>query len=173
MFRSVGVLVVAGLVMATLLTLVRFWTAPHAQTAEWLYLHQQLSTLIEEPYVVLPLPEQPFLTPGRPAYRNSNGSVTVLPVRAPDGYSGPIDMLAAFGADGRLRGVRIVAHRETPGLGDKLTDPAWLESVHGQLPLALKKDGGGIDAFTGATITPRATLKAINAAGDWLARQPR
>lgn len=92
------------------------------------------------------------------------------PVVAPDGYSGPIKLLVAVQYDGTLAGVRVIAHRETPGLGDPIeeTRSVWILKFTGR-SLAdpqpdkwkVKKDGGVFDQFTGATITPRAVVKAV------------
>jgi electron transport complex protein RnfG len=97
----------------------------------------------------------------------------VLHTTAPDGYRGPIEMLVAIAADGRLIGVQVVRHRETPGLGDAFENrnADWLPKFSGkslddppQQRWAVRPDGGDFDAFTGATITPRAIVKAIRRA---------
>lgn len=107
------------------------------------------------------------------AYRARQGervSAVILPVVAPDGYSGRIDLLVGIRADGTIAGVRSVSHRETPGLGDKIetAKSQWILSFNGKslsMPIpeqwAVKKDGGQFDQFTGATITPRAVVKAV------------
>ena len=90
----------------------------------------------------------------------------------PKGYSGDITLLIAIADDNRtLRGVRVLAHKETPGLGDKIEtriDP-WIHGFAGKTlantRFAVKKDGGDFDAFSGATITPRAV---VNLTGDIL-----
>lgn len=86
------------------------------------------------------------------------------------GYSGDIALLVAIKADGQLSGVRVLSHTETPGLGDKIEQAKsdWILGFSG-LSLstpdttgwAVKKDGGQFDAFTGATITPRAVVKGV------------
>jgi electron transport complex protein RnfG len=88
---------------------------------------------------------------------------------APDGYSGPIQLLIGVYADGTLAGARVLAHKETPGLGDGIDEKRspWILTFAGK-SLAdpqserwkVKKDGGTFDQFTGATITPRAVVKA-------------
>ena len=89
---------------------------------------------------------------------------------APDGYSGAIRMVVGTDAKGAVSAVRVLAHKETPGLGDKieLKKSSWIESFIGKsltadndTTWAVKKDGGEFDAFTGATITPRAVVKAV------------
>lgn len=113
------------------------------------------------------------LTGSKDAYRARKGgavSAVILPVVAPDGYSGRIDLLVGINADGSIAGVRSVNHRETPGLGDKIetAKSQWVLDFDGKslsMPVqeqwAVKKDGGQFDQFTGATITPRAVVKAV------------
>ncbi|OOZ38330.1 hypothetical protein BOW53_15910 [Solemya pervernicosa gill symbiont] len=107
------------------------------------------------------------------AYRARSGAqavAVVLTPIAPDGYNGTIKLLVAINHDSTLAGVRILSHRETPGLGDgieversdwvlgfnsrSLSDPAIKQ-------WGVKKDGGAFDQFTGATITPRAVVNAV------------
>ncbi len=89
---------------------------------------------------------------------------------APDGYSGNIRLLVGVQADDTLSGVRVVAHRETPGLGDAIDEQRsdWVYGFDGKSlgnpPLAkwaVRKDGGHFDQLTGATITPRAIVRAV------------
>jgi electron transport complex protein RnfG len=89
---------------------------------------------------------------------------------APDGYGGPIKLLVAVLKDGTLGGVRVVKHKETPGLGDRIDElkSDWILHFSGRSlgdpPVQkwkVKKDGGVFDQFTGATITPRAVVKAV------------
>ncbi len=89
---------------------------------------------------------------------------------APDGYRGPLELLVAIAPDGSLIGVQVIRHDETPGLGDAFEnrDVAWLERFRGlslsnppQQRWTVRRDGGDFDAFTGATITPRAIVKAV------------
>lgn len=94
-------------------------------------------------------------------------------VVAPDGYSGAIRLLVGVNWDGSLAGVRAVSHRETPGLGDaiEVERSNWVlgfagRSLQDPKPEAwrVRKDGGAFDQFTGATITPRAVVKAVKKA---------
>lgn len=86
------------------------------------------------------------------------------------GYSGAIRVLVGIDREGRLLGVRVLAHTETPGLGDKIEAARsdWILSFDGlslgdppQDQWKVKKDGGRFDQFAGATITPRAVVAAI------------
>ena len=88
----------------------------------------------------------------------------------PNGYSGPIKLLVAVRTDGTLGGVRVVSHKETPGLGDKIEvrKSDWVhdfrdKSIGNPAPSRwkVKRDGGDFDQFTGATITPRSIVEAV------------
>ncbi len=85
------------------------------------------------------------------------------------GYSGAIQLIIAVRTDGTLAGVRVISHRETPGLGDKIEhqrDP-WIlnftgRHLHNPQRWQVQRDGGDFDQFTGATITPRAVVAAVH-----------
>lgn len=86
------------------------------------------------------------------------------------GYGGEIQVLMAVDADGRMLGVRILKHSETPGLGDKIEvkKDDWVLDFNGKSlgdpapeKWGVKKDNGVFDQFAGATITPRAVVKAV------------
>ncbi|MDG9857710.1 electron transport complex subunit RsxG [Pseudomonas nitroreducens] len=111
-----------------------------------------------------------------PAYiarlRGQATAVVLQPV-ARDGYGGSIQLLVGVTAQGRLLGVRVVAHHETPGQGDRieLGKSGWLRGFDGRSLTdpgdngwKVKKDGGQFDQFAGATITPRAVVKATHLA---------
>ncbi|MDO8329137.1 MAG: electron transport complex subunit RsxG [Fluviicoccus sp.] len=107
------------------------------------------------------------------ATRQGQPVAVLFPVIAPDGYSGRIRLLVAIRANGEMAGVRALAHRETPGLGDAIeaAKSDWILGFNGkslQNPdesgWQVRKDGGVIDQFTGATITPRAVVKAVHLA---------
>ena len=131
----------------------------------------------------LPLPPSAALgsdeeTTGYLARKTGKASALVFEAVAPDGYSGRIRLLLAVAADGTLLGVRVTQHKETPGLGDYI-DPRkdrnkerpWIRQFDG-LSLAtvsdrewrVKKDGGHFDSVAGATVTPRAVIKAVHRA---------
>lgn len=91
-------------------------------------------------------------------------------VTARDGYAGPIRVLVGVRMDGGVTGVRIVSHRETPGLGDRIDQSRsdWVYQFDGRSlgnpdvgGWALEVDGGDFDQLTGASVTPRAVIKAI------------
>jgi len=95
----------------------------------------------------------------------------VLQVIAPNGYSGPIVLLVGINLSGEVVGVRVVKHKETPGLGDgiEIQRSDWIKSFTGKsnkdpgdIGWKVKRDGGEFDQFTGATITPRAIVSAVH-----------
>jgi electron transport complex protein RnfG len=103
-----------------------------------------------------------------PAKRHNKTFAILIEHTYPKGYSGDIRLLSGINLDGTLLGVRVISHNETPGLGDKIDTrkSSWIEQFKG-LSLKnntsfwrVKPDGGEFDAFTGATITPRAVVSA-------------
>lgn len=121
------------------------------------------------------LPADQRLNGGEPitawvARRNGQPTGLIMPVVAPDGYSGDIHLLVGMNLQGKVLGVRVTSHRETPGLGDRIETKKsdWIHSFTGRSlgnpePKSwnVKKNGGTFDQFTGATITPRAVVKAV------------
>ena len=104
---------------------------------------------------------------------NNNPAAIILEAVAHDGYKGDIKLLIAIKVDGSIAGVRVLAHAETPGLGDyieiakgnwiKLFDGESLQKTSGA-NWKVKKDGGQFDYMAGATITPRAIVGAVHKA---------
>ena len=97
----------------------------------------------------------------------------ILPAIAPDGYTESIRLLVGIARDGQIRGVRVVAHKETPGLGDRieLKKSPWILQFDGasltlppEAQWLVVKDGGAFDQMSGATITPRAVVAAVQRA---------
>lgn len=93
------------------------------------------------------------------------------------GYAGQIRLVMGISPDGKVLGVRVLSHSETPGLGDKIDvqKADWIHSFVGKAldnaKWGVKKDGGEFDQFAGATITPRAVVKAVHEGLQWYASQ--
>ncbi len=124
-----------------------------------------LSTLTDQQLLRLPQTSQWYQ-----AKQNGEVTAVLLPLVAPEGYTEAIRLIMAVDRDGELLGVRVIQHKETPGLGDQIeaTKSDWIHGFVGQsfdrTPLEdwqVKKDGGEFDQLTGATITPRAVVKAV------------
>lgn len=103
------------------------------------------------------------------ATKNSEPSGVAIEAVAPDGYNGAIKIIVGLDYNATVTGVRVLSHKETPGLGDKidLRVSDWILVFTGQTldsdndsKWGVKKDGGQFDQFSGATITPRAVVKA-------------
>lgn len=143
---------------AALLTQLNAITPPHD------------NDLLQEPLIV----QAPELlgSDQTTVYRARLGQEPVAAIFSPviaQGYSGAIRLLIAVRKDGVLAGVRVLSHRETPGLGDKIEhdrDP-WILNFTGKhlnhpQRWRVRRDGGDFDQFTGATITPRAVVAATH-----------
>ena len=102
-------------------------------------------------------------------------SIAILEATAPDGYSGKIHLIVAVRSDGpndgKIAGVRVISNKETPGLGDyiEIAKSKWIAVFDGtslqgstDSDWQVKKDGGSFDYMAGATITPRAVIKAVH-----------
>jgi electron transport complex protein RnfG len=116
-----------------------------------------------------PLPLHRARLGGRPV-------AALMEVVAPGGYGGAIRLLLAVKPDGSVIGVRVLAHSETPGVGDAIEPrrSAWLERMTGRAlgnpaleSWAIRKDGGDFDQYTGATVTSRAVVGAVRDALRW------
>ena len=124
-----------------------------------------------------PIPEQYWLALGLDnggdvhiARLNDQPVAAIVPSITTDGYSGDIAMIVGINFDGTVAGVRVVDHKETPGLGDKieLRKSDWILSFNGKSlnnpelsKWNVEKDRGDFDQFTGATITPKAVIHQI------------
>ena len=162
-------------------------TAPRITANEHLALLQQINTLVApERYDNDPIADSVSLPAAalgssKPVVvyraRKQNQPVAALFITTtPNGYSGDIRMVVGVNADQTLAGVRILAHKETPGLGDKIETGrgSWIFSFTNKSltkpseeKWAVKKDGGEFDQFTGATITPRAVVGAVKRVLQW------
>ena len=130
------------------------------------------NALIDDTFVVAANESFLNIREDRRAYRARQDSEiigVILPATARDGYSGDIRLLIGVHRDGRVAGVRVISHRETPGLGDAIdtNKSDWVLGFTDQSLAKLglngwrvRKDGGVFDQFTGATITPRAVIVA-------------
>lgn len=124
---------------------------------------------------LLRLPRQQSIYRAR---RDGDVTAVVVPAYAPDGYSGGIELIIGINRDGSIAGLRVLEHRETPGLGDAVDyrKSDWVDAFRGRSlgdpPVeqwAVRKDGGVFDQFTGATVTPRAVVHAARRALQWTA----
>ncbi|MFV9616132.1 MAG: electron transport complex subunit RsxG [Gammaproteobacteria bacterium] len=127
-----------------------------------------LDTITIKPSTLLSTKEESLAYRAR---KNDQNVAVVFSSIAPSGYNGSIHLLVGVKADGTLSGVRVVKHRETPGLGDvvEISRSNWILGFNDKSlsnpdnkGWKVKRDGGVFDQFTGATITPRAVVNAVH-----------
>jgi len=169
-------------ICTTLVVVTWHTTADRIAANEQAFLEQSLSPAVAgidydsgllESRLVIP---QPHSLPGAGdavvyrVYKDDEPAAALFVVSARDGYSGPIRFLVGISVDGTIAGIHILEHRETPGLGDGIDSSIsdWPLQFRGRslgnpLPSgwAIKSDGGEFDQLTGASVTPRAVIKAI------------
>jgi len=175
-----------GLLTSGALALADRATLEDIKAAQDLDMKQSLTQVLPGQYdndllkdtLILPGPDGEQLTVYR-ARRAGQVVAVVFKVQA-RGYAGPIVSMMGVDRDGKMLGVRVIKHSETPGLGDKI-EPAkgeWIHSFAGKSlgnppaeKFAVKKDGGVFDQFAGATITPRAVVKSVKGGLAFFAKE--
>lgn len=193
--RTAAILFVFVIVFTGLLSGAYLWTRPALEASA----AEEKMKLIDEVLPrdsydnnllkdTVTLPAHPLLGTDEPtiAYRARKGATPVALVFeavAPDGYAGRIRLVIAVHADGSIAGVRVTQHKETPGLGDyiepkkdKNKERPWITQFNGHAYAStldkdwrVKKDGGRFDFVAGATVTPRAVIKAVRKATRYVA----
>lgn len=186
------IIIATAAVLAVIVSLVASAAKERIERNEQAWLQQRLDALIAPPLhdndllmdrIVVSSPDMLGTTAPVTIFRarlQGEPVAAVIYTIAPDGYQGPIEMLVAIALDGTLIGVQIVRHRETQGLGDQFENRRadWLHNFKGlslnhppQQRWSVRKDGGDFDEFTGATITPRAIVRATRRALEFYASQ--
>jgi electron transport complex protein RnfG len=179
-----GITAVASLLLYSVYVMSAPILAQHQQEALLRQLNSlvpadQYNNALAEDTLTVTAPELDLKTPVTiyRARQDNQAVASLLVVTAPNGYSGEIKLMVAVRADGRLAGVRVLAHKETPGLGDYIEDKRspW---VHQFVDKSLtdpslsrwkvKKDGGIFTYNTGATITPRAIVSTVARTLTWV-----
>ena len=103
-------------------------------------------------------------------YSDDRPVAALFAVTAPDGYAGPIRILLGIDVNGVVTGLRVLEHRETPGLGDKIEESKsdWVYQFAGKSlgdpaveDWSIRRDGGEFDQLSGASVTPRAVINAV------------
>lgn len=191
--RTAAILFIFVIVFTGLLSGAYLWTKPAIEASaaeekmkladEVLPRSEYDNALLADALTLPPTPELGLADPTT-LYRARLGKqpvALVFEAVAPDGYAGKVRLIIAVRADGRVAGVRVTQHKETPGLGDyveikkdKNKARPWITQFNG-MALAtavdrdwkVKKDGGNIDYHAGATVTPRAVAKAVLKAVKW------
>lgn len=191
--RTAAILFLFVIVFTGLLSAAYQWTKPAIEASaaeekmklvdEVLPRSEYDNKLLADTVALPPTPELGLTEPSTLYRARRDGQPVALVVEAvaPDGYAGKIRLIVALRANGQVAGVRVTQHKETPGLGDyievrkdKNKARPWITQFNG-MALAqvgdkdwkVKKDGGRIDYYAGATVTPRAVSKAVHKAVHW------
>jgi electron transport complex protein RnfG len=193
--RTAAILFVFVIIFTGLLSAAYLWTKPAIEASaaeekmklidEVLPRAEYDNALLQEAVALPPTPELGLADASTLYVARKGGQAVgaIFEAVAPDGYAGKIRLLVAIRADGRIAGVRVVLHKETPGLGDyievkkdKNKARPWITQFTGMALVnvadkdwKVKKDGGRIDHYAGATVTPRAVSKAVHKAAQWAA----
>ncbi len=191
--RTASILFIFVVVFTGLLSGVYLWTLPALEASAAAEKIRRIDEILPRAHYDNDLLNDAALLPPTPelgldresrvyrARKNGTPAALVFETVAPDGYAGKIRLLIALdvsGAQSAVLGVRVTEHRETPGLGDfidiaKDRNKAhpWIRQFDGLIPAQLperawrvKKDGGRFDSLAGATVTPRAVVKAVGKA---------
>ncbi|MFI1773004.1 RnfABCDGE type electron transport complex subunit G [Thalassobellus citreus] len=105
-----------------------------------------------------------------PAFKNNQFVGAAVISYSEKGFSGLVKIMVGFKADGAIKNIAVLEQKETPGLGTKMKDESFLRQFRDKNPdtfnLKVKKDGGDIDALTGATISSRAFSESAKMAYD-------
>jgi electron transport complex protein RnfG len=181
--RAAGVLLIFSILLTAILAYTYYLAQPNIQRNEQdvrrklvaqtlpggSYNNDLLSNQMSLPPDALLGTDKPSLA--WQARLNNVPVAVILEATAPDGYSGKIELLVGIDVEGKLTGVRVVSHKETPGLGDYIetAKSKWIYNFNGKSNSQpddngwkVKKDGGQFDYMAGATITPRAVIKAVH-----------
>lgn len=181
-WKSGVTLAIIAAICTSLVALTWQLTAERIETNEKEWLERNLrpvlaglffDSLITESMLTIPPPHD---LPGSGTaiiyrvYAGEAPAAALFVVSARDGYAGPIRLLIGVAMDGTVTGVRVLEHRETPGLGDRIETAKsdWVLQFDGRSlenpelgKWAIKGDNGAFDQLTGASVTPRAIIKAI------------
>jgi len=181
-WRPVPGLALLALVAGGMVTMTERWTRERIEGNEALQTLRQLNRVLpHELYnndlhldrIELLAPQVLGSREPLPAWRarlDGRPSAAVLTVIAPNGYNGAIRMLVALRPDGRIIGVRVTEHKETPGIGDAIETGKsdWILGFSGRSlrdppenRWRLTIDGGDIDHISGASMTSRTITSAL------------
>jgi electron transport complex protein RnfG len=176
------ILAVVAAICTALVAITWHLTAPRIAENEKAELERSLKPTLSDVFYDSDLSESalvvppPHELPGKEAaiiyrvYSESKPVAAVFVVTARDGFAGPIKLLIGIGYSGEVNGVRVLAHQETPGLGDLIeaSKSDWIEHFAAtslgspaRERWAIRRDGGEFDQLTGASITSRAVVKAV------------
>lgn len=174
MYRMIRVILVVAVTSALILSLIHLLTEKPIQETQNKLISESMKEVVAAEFNNDPFNEKIIVQRGKekftiyPARQDGYVTSLILKTHSNKGYGGRIDVLVGFSLDGTVGSYKVIKHSETPGLGSKVNDPSFKKNVIGKKPhtesFKVRQDGGEIDAITGATITSRALIDAIQKA---------
>lgn len=169
-------MVITAFLSAVLLTFVHNITEKPIKAAQERLIAESIKKVAAGEFDNDPFAESLIIYNGRdqlvlyPARKNGYVTSVIVKSFSNKGFGGRMDVLVSFLLDGTINGYNVFNHKETPGLGSKVNDKHFKDGIIGLNPrrkgFNVKQDGGNIDAVTGATISSRAVVDAIQKAYD-------
>lgn len=173
-YKISGIMLAVAFVSATVLTLVHSVTEKPIAEAKNRLIAESVASVISSEFDNNPFEEKTIIRRGKEKYilypARKDGYITsiVMQSYSNKGFGGKLEVIVGFRPDGIVSGYNVFKHQETPGLGSKVNDESFKKNILGQVPQSesfkVRQDGGEIDAITGATITSRALIDAIQRA---------
>ncbi|MBQ8465341.1 MAG: RnfABCDGE type electron transport complex subunit G [Alphaproteobacteria bacterium] len=174
MTRLIKVILTVAVVSGLVLSFIHLLTEKPIQEAQNKLISESMKEVVAAEFNNEPFKEKIIVKRGKAKYTiypaRQDGYVTslIMKTHSNKGYGGRLDVLVGFSLDGAVGNYKVIKHQETPGLGSKVNDESFKKNIIGKKPneesFKVRQDGGEIDAITGATITSRALIDAIQRA---------
>lgn len=168
------VMLMVALIAAALLSVINQVTKEPIQKAQNKMVAESIQEVVSTKFDNDPYAEKISVKRGKerftlyPARKEGYVTSIVMKTFSNKGFGGRMDVLVSFLLDGTIGGYKVITHKETPGLGSKVNEASFRKNIIGKNPadekFKVRQDGGEVDAITGATITSRALIDAIQKA---------
>ena len=172
--KMIKVILTVAVVSGLMLSFVYLQTKEPIQNAQNKMISESMKEVVATEFDNNPYEEKLVVQRGKekftiyPARKDGYVTSLILKTHSNKGYGGRLDVLVGFSLDGTVGNYKVIKHQETPGLGSKVNDDSFKKNIIGKKPdketFKVRQDGGEIDAITGATITSRALIDAIQKA---------
>lgn len=172
--KMIKVILTVAVVSGLMLSFVYLQTKEPIQNAQNKMISESMKEVVATEFDNNPYEEKLVVQRGKekftiyPARKDGYVTSLILKTHSNKGYGGRLDVLVGFSLDGTVGNYKVIKHQETPGLGSRVNDDSFKKNIIGKKPdketFKVRQDGGEIDAITGATITSRALIDAIQKA---------
>ena len=172
--KMIKVILTVAVVSGLMLSFVYLLTKEPIQNAQNKLISESMKEVVAAEFDNNPYEEKLVVQRGKekftiyPARQDGYVTSLILKTHSNKGYGGRLDVLVGFSLDGTVGNYKVIKHQETPGLGSRVNDDSFKKNIIGKKPdketFKVRQDGGEIDAITGATITSRALIDAIQKA---------